>query len=167
MHQPAVTAGASDRLAPRSDSSVRARVVEQQRRPNKRVFKLTDAGRAALYAFTAEPARPLAMRDELLVKLQALEAGDIQGVISALIERQQQTTAKLELYDGLHQRLLAGRSEEEYLRDGEQIGPYLTLMRGCMFEQQNLQWLATALEILAEQPASGHAPSRHPGRGFL
>ena len=87
-----------------------ARTVEQQRRPNKRVFTITDAGRKELYAFTARPARPLAMRDEMLVKLQALEAGDLQGVMSALAKREQQTTAKLELYDGLYRRLLGQRA---------------------------------------------------------
>jgi DNA-binding PadR family transcriptional regulator len=141
---------------------VDAHVVEQQRRPNKRVFTITDAGRDELFAFTGRPARPPAIRDEMLVKLQALEAGDLRGVMSALAERQQQTAAKLELYDGLYHRLLGDRSEAEYLRDGEQIGPYLTLMRGRMFEQQNLRWLTTAQEILSELSPSPHQTS---GRG--
>src|SRR5215210_2134753 len=37
------------------DGLVEARVVEQQRRPNKRVFTLTGAGRDELRAFTREP----------------------------------------------------------------------------------------------------------------
>src|SRR3954454_2206173 len=59
-----------DRLE--ADGLVRARVVEQQRRPNKRVFTLTAAGRAELAEFTAQPARPTALRDDFAVKLQAV-----------------------------------------------------------------------------------------------
>ena len=54
-----------------ADGLVRGRVVEQLRRPNKRVFTLTAAGRAELHDFVARPARPTAIRDDLLVKLQA------------------------------------------------------------------------------------------------
>ncbi|ETB41499.1 PadR family transcriptional regulator, partial [Mycobacterium avium 11-0986] len=40
-----------DRLA--GQGLIRARVVHQQRRPNKRMFSLTAAGRAAIRRFTA------------------------------------------------------------------------------------------------------------------
>jgi len=62
-----------------ADGLVDARLVRQQRRPDKRVFTLTDAGRAELHRFTAEPAKPVAMRDDLLVKLQAVDVGDAAG----------------------------------------------------------------------------------------
>jgi DNA-binding PadR family transcriptional regulator len=142
-----------------------ARVVEQQRRPNKRVFTLTDAGRDELYAFTTQPARPMAMRDDLLVKLQALDAGDPDAVMAAFAERLEQARAKVNLYDHLHDGLLAGRSEAEYLRGGERIGPYLTLMRGRMFEQENLRWITTVLEILAQRSRHDQALTARPSGG--
>src|SRR5580704_11683628 len=89
-----------------SQGLLAARVVEQPRRPNKRLFSLTDAGREELYAFTTRPARPTAIRDELLVKLQALDAGDPDAVMAALAERLQQARAKLDLYDRIRDRLL-------------------------------------------------------------
>jgi DNA-binding PadR family transcriptional regulator len=127
---------------------VAARVVEQQRRPNKRVFRLTGAGRRELHAFTARPARPMALRDDLVVKVQALDAGDTEAVRRALAERLEQARAKLERYDRLRTHMLAGRSEDEYVRDSDRIGPYLTLMGGRMLEQQNLRWATAALEAL-------------------
>jgi DNA-binding PadR family transcriptional regulator len=130
---------------------ISARVVEQQRRPNKRVFTLADAGRHELSAFTAQPARPAAMRDDLLVKLQAVDAGDPEAVMKALAERLEQSRAKLERYDRLRDRLLAGRTEDEYLRDSDRIGPYLTLLGGRMFEQQNARWITTVMQILADR----------------
>ena len=42
-----------DRLA--ADGLIEARVVEQERRPNKRMFTLTDAGRAAVHAELRKP----------------------------------------------------------------------------------------------------------------
>src|SRR6187200_665725 len=58
------------------DGLLQGRLVEQQRRPNKRVFTLTAAGREELHSFIAQPARPTAIRDDLLVKLQAVDTGD-------------------------------------------------------------------------------------------
>ena len=128
-----------------------ARVVEQQRRPNKRVFALTDAGRDELVAFTARAARPTAIRDELLVKLQAVDAGDTDAVMAAIAQRTEQSQAKLALYDRLREQLLAGRTEQDYLRTAGRVGPYLTLMRGRAFEQENLTWSKAVLEVLARR----------------
>jgi DNA-binding PadR family transcriptional regulator len=139
------------------------RVVEQRRRPNKRVFTLTAAGREELHAFTAEPARPMAMRDDLLVKLQAVDAGDQEAVREALSVRLEQARGKLALYDRLRDDLLKGRDEEEYLREAERVGPYLTLMAGRMYEQENIRWSTTVLEILEQRSAATRAEtSRHP-----
>ena len=131
-----------------ADGLVEARVVEQQRRPNKRVVTLTEAGRAELHAFTAEPARPPAMRDDLLVKLQALDVGDADAVRKSLAERLTRSQDKLSAYDRLRDVFLAGRSEDEFLASASRIGPYLTLLGGRAYEQANIRWTTTVLEIL-------------------
>jgi DNA-binding PadR family transcriptional regulator len=136
-----------DRLE--ADGLVRARLVQQRRRPNKRVFTLTAAGRQQLREFAAEPARPTALRDDLVVKLQAIDVADHDAVANALKGRLEHARAKLDRYDRLRQRLLEGRAEDEYLRDAERIGPYLTLMGGRLYEQQNIRWCETVLRILA------------------
>jgi DNA-binding PadR family transcriptional regulator len=128
-----------------------ARVVEQERRPNKRVWQLTAAGDEELYAFTTRPARPPALRDDLLVKLQAIDAGDEEAVRASLEERLSQARAKLALYDRIRARLLDGRSEEEHLAEAERIGPYLTLMGGRMYEQQNIRWCQRVLAALGDR----------------
>lgn len=136
-----------------SDGLIAARVVRQDRRPDKRLFSLTETGRAALHAFTAEPPRPGAIRDELLVKVQAVDAGDVTSVQEALRERMSWAEAKIARYERLRARLLDGRFEEDYLADAERIGPYLTLMRGLSFERENLRWCERTLTVL-EQRAS-------------
>jgi DNA-binding PadR family transcriptional regulator len=134
---------------------VTARVVEQDRRPNKRLFSLTEAGRAALRDFTAQPAKITAIRDELLVKVQAVDAGDAESVRKAVAERLDYATAKLARYDRMRARMLAGRTEDEYFDEVERIGPYLTLMRGRAFEKENIRWAERAMSILEKRSARG------------
>jgi DNA-binding PadR family transcriptional regulator len=135
-----------DRLE--TDGLVDARVVEQQRRPNKRVFSLTEAGLAELHTFTTEPARPPAIRDELMVKMQALDTGDQHTLRATVAARLTRSTAKLARYDRMRDKLLNGRDEDTYLRDSNRIGPYLTLMAGRMYEQAYITWAERTLTIL-------------------
>ncbi|MGW3997354.1 PadR family transcriptional regulator [Amycolatopsis sp. NPDC004772] len=135
-----------DRMA--ADGLVRARVVRQERRPDKRLFSLTDAGRRALHEFTARPPRPGVIRDELLVQVQAVDVGDEGAVRQALAERMARAEAKIAGYERLRARLLDGRFEDDYLAEAERIGPYLTLMRGLSFERENLRWCEQSLKVL-------------------
>ncbi|NGO07532.1 PadR family transcriptional regulator [Streptomyces sp. HC44] len=138
-----------------AEGLVTARVVEQKRRPNKRLFSLTEAGRTAVHAYTAEPlGKPAVIRDELLVKVQCLDAGDMEAVRAAIAERMEWATAKLARYERLRQRLLDGRSEEAYFAEAERIGPYLTLLRGMAFERENLQWGDMAVRRLEQRTAA-------------
>ncbi|WP_330256468.1 PadR family transcriptional regulator [Nocardia sp. NBC_00565] len=125
-----------------------ARLVEQERRPNKRLYSLTAAGRDALRAFTVEPSKPTAIRDELLVKVSALDSGDAAAVRAAIAERAEWATAKLARYERLRARLLDGRTEDDFLADAGRVGPYLTLLRGISFEQENLRWAELALKVI-------------------
>ncbi|GAA4080484.1 PadR family transcriptional regulator [Nonomuraea soli] len=130
---------------------VQARVVEQERRPNKRVFSLTDAGSAALHDFTATPAKPTAIRDELMVKVQAVDSGDAEAVVEAVSAQLAFSRGKLARYERLRERLLVGRGEEEYLASGGRVGPYLTLMRGLSFERENIAWAERTVGILRQR----------------
>ena len=136
-----------------SQGLVRARVVQQERRPNKRVYSLTEAGHEALRDFTARPAKPTAIRDELLVKVQAVDGGDVAAVRAGVTERLEWARAKLARYDRLRARLLAGRTEEEYFAEADRVGPYLTLMRGRAFEKENIRWAEWALNVLERRAA--------------
>jgi hypothetical protein len=103
------------------------------------------------------------MRDDLLVKLQAVDAGDQEAVREAMSTRLEQSRGKLALYDHLRDDLLEGRDEDEYLRDAERVGPYLTLMAGRIYEQQNIRWSRAVLEILEQRSGATRAvTSRRP-----
>ncbi|EPD66661.1 PadR family transcriptional regulator [Streptomyces sp. HGB0020] len=136
---------------------VSARVVQQERRPNKRLFSLTDAGLRVLRDYVGRaPAKPPAIRDELMVKVQCVDIGDTEEfevVRAAVAERQERSTAKLARYHRMQGRMLDGRSEEEYLATAERIGPYLTLQGGIAFERGNLQWCEAVLTWLEQRAA--------------
>ncbi|GAA4625152.1 PadR family transcriptional regulator [Actinoallomurus vinaceus] len=138
-----------DKMA--TDGLIQGRVVHQERRPDKRLFSLTEAGRRALHEFTAAPPRPGAIRDELMVQVQAVDAGDAEAVKNALHERMSWAEAKVARFERLRARLLDGRTEEEHLAQAERIGPYLTLLRGLAFERENVRWTRQALAILDQR----------------
>jgi hypothetical protein len=61
--------------------------VAQDSRPNKRVYRLTDDGRAALEAWVAQPTPGTRLRDEFFMKLVLAGRAALAGP-RALIERQ-------------------------------------------------------------------------------
>ena len=146
-----------DRMA--AEGLISARLVEQDRRPNKYLYSLTAAGRRQLREFTRATAKPSVIRDELLVQVQAIDAGDGPAVRRAIGDRLQAATEKLARYRRLQTKLLDGSTEADYLAGAERVGPYLTLLRGIEFEQENIRWAQRALSVIA-----GRSPSA--GRGL-
>ena len=138
---------------------IQARVVHQERRPNKRMFSLTDAGRDAIRQFTARAPKPSVIRDELAVKVLAADAGDARAVRDFMVERLQWAEAKLQRYERMRARMLDGRSEEEYLAQTERVGPYLTLLRGISFEEENIRWAERAQTIIERRLLARDLPS--------
>ncbi|NBE50477.1 PadR family transcriptional regulator [Streptomyces boluensis] len=136
------------------DGLVQARLVAQERRPNKRMFTLSPTGRQDLAEFTARQPKPTAARDELMVKVQALDAGDPTAVRAHIEERIQWAHGKLARYERVRAHLLGDLDEDTFLREGERVGPYLTLLRGISFEEENLRWGERALRILDGRTAT-------------
>jgi DNA-binding PadR family transcriptional regulator len=135
-----------DRLA--TDGLIEARLVQQERRPNKRMFSLTEAGREAIRTFTATPPKPSTFRNELLIKVNAVDGGDAAAVRTLVAEQLDWSTTKLARYERMRHRLLGDRSEAEYLAENPRVGPYLTLLRGISFEEENIRWGQRTLEVL-------------------
>jgi len=138
-----------------SEGLVAAQVVQQERRPNKRLFSLTEAGLEAVRAYTAETSsKPMALRDELLVKVQCVDIGDLDAVRAGVTERVERAAAKLARFERMQERMLAGRSEDEFLATADRVGPYLTLLGGLTLERANLQWGETVLKRLDQRAAA-------------
>jgi DNA-binding PadR family transcriptional regulator len=144
------------------DGWVEAETVIQQHRPNKRVFSLTPAGREQLDAWIGSPSNLAAVKDDLMVKIQASTNALAPSLIEQLRERILAAKHKLALYNDLREKLLAGRNEDEYLQSARRIGPYLTLLRGIGFEKDNLKWYEKTIAALSARSSSskGKKPKR-------
>lgn len=137
-----------------ADGLVEARQVVQQRRPNKRLFTITPAGRDALGEFIEVPSKPSFIRDDLLVKVRAAEAGDLATLAGELDERATQAHTKSELIDGLLSLLRGKQSEAYFLAHSPRVGPYLTGLRGRTFERENAVWCTQAAGVLRARAAA-------------
>ncbi|WP_410662461.1 PadR family transcriptional regulator [Amycolatopsis sp. lyj-84] len=140
---------------------VTARVVEQRRRPNKRLFSLTDDGAAELADFTTRAPKPTAIRDELLVQIQAVEAGDDEAIRRAVADRMATAETKLKRFERLRDRFLGESTEAEFLVASPRVGPYLTLARGIAFEQENIRWCEEVLTVLDRRATVRSGGDRH------
>ena len=138
-----------DRLE--ADGLATAQRVRQRKRPDKRVFTLTFAGREAIDEYIRAETPPPAVRDELLVKVAGLDEGNRADVAAAVRARLAHHERKLEAYRGLEEAFLAGADPAEFLAAGPGrpgLGPYLTLRRGIAFEEGSLAWARGVLDLL-------------------
>ncbi|MCB0829967.1 MAG: PadR family transcriptional regulator [Solirubrobacterales bacterium] len=138
-----------DRLE--AEGLVRARTVRQQKRPDKRVFRITADGRRELGRFIGADTKPTVIRDDLLVKVASVSESNAEAVAKAVKERLAGCGEKLAMYETLREALLAGSSEEEFLAGGPgrpDFGPYLALKRGISFERGNIRWAREVLRSL-------------------
>ncbi|MGU3502489.1 PadR family transcriptional regulator [Mycobacterium sp. C31M] len=123
--------------------------VVQDRRPNKRVFTITESGREALRDFIEIASKPTYIRDDLLVKVHAAEAGDLAALIADLTERASHAEAKAEHFERLLAIILGDQTEAAFLVDSPRVGPYLTGLRGISFERDNAAWCRRVADVLA------------------
>ncbi|WP_331446539.1 PadR family transcriptional regulator [Streptomyces xanthochromogenes] len=133
------------------DGLVAGRQVVQETRPNKRLFHVTDAGRAELESFAAAASKPSFIRDDLLVKVQAADRIGTGPVIGQLEERACAADAKIELLGALLRQLRGEADEEDFLLRGERIGPYLTCLRGLAFEREHRDWCRRIAAVLRKR----------------
>ncbi|MFE9634082.1 PadR family transcriptional regulator [Streptomyces sp. NPDC006463] len=133
---------------------VAGRQVVQETRPNKRLFQVTAAGRAALEEFAAAASKPSVIRDDLLVKVQTADRIGTAPVIGQLEERASAAEAKIELLGKLLRQMRGDMDEAEFLLRGERIGGYLTCLRGVAFEQGHREWCLRTAAVLRERQAT-------------
>ena len=131
----------------RERGHVQAREVVQSGKPNKLVYTLTAEGKAALRHWAARPSSPASIKDDMLVRLCALEAIDIEPMRADLMARLEHHRDRLARYE----RVLMKR-----FPDGAQslddTGKLLALHLGLRHEQAVVEWCEEALQTL--QPAA-------------
>ena len=126
---------------------ISGRHVVQHDRPDKRVYTVSAAGLAELDRFAAAAPKSV-IRDDLMVKLQAVDHIGVAPVVAQLRERAAEAAAKVDLFDRMLRRMRGDSDEKAFLRSGERIGPYLTCQRGRQFEQDHHDWCLRTAALL-------------------
>ena len=128
----------------RDRGHVQAREVVQTGKPNKLVYTLTDDGKAALRHWGARPSVPASIKDDLLVRLYALDHIDIEPLRTDLMARLEHHRDRHDRYE----RLLAKRFPQGTAATAD-LGKLLSLRLGLRHEQMVAEWCEEAIDALS------------------
>jgi DNA-binding PadR family transcriptional regulator len=138
----------------RDRGHIQGREVVQSGKPNKLVYTLTPEGRAALRHWGARPSSPASIKDDLLVRLYALDSIDIEPLRADLMARLEYHRDRFARYE----RILNKRFPDGTAPPGD-VGKLLGLRMGVRYERAVAEWCEEALDTL---PASAKAASVTP-----
>ncbi|MEM7716753.1 MAG: PadR family transcriptional regulator [Cyanobacteria bacterium P01_A01_bin.68] len=128
------------------DGAIVSELIPQENRPNKKLYRVTEVGIEKLKTWLLEPAEPMAIREELLVKVIAAKLVP-KSVILQEIERHRQIhSQQLSCYKEIEQQKFPNISQLSY----EQKCIYLTLRCGIRYESNCIAWCEEAIALLSE-----------------
>jgi DNA-binding PadR family transcriptional regulator len=133
---------------------VTATVVEQDGRPDKKVYDVTPVGRDELTRWISEPADSDSGRSELAVKLRGASFGRTGDVVKEVERHRALHETRLDFY-------LANEKHEfpdpTRLR-GRRLHQYLVLRGGIRIEQNMIDWYDEVLTAL--RPSRNKRPTK-------
>lgn len=136
-----------------ADGLLSCQHVAQESRPDRKVYSLTSSGLTALSAWLGTPGKPIALKDELLIKLYAGTHTQPEVLL-----------AELDRHRGLHARKLAEyeQIEQQYFSHSERTPSekliWLTLQAGLSYERGWLGWSELAHKTLTELAKTNKNP---------
>lgn len=138
----------------RDRGHIAGREVVQSGKPNKLVYSLTPEGRAALRHWAARPSVPASIKDDLLVRLYALDSVDIDPLRTDLMARLEHHRDRLARYDRLlHKRFPDGTTPPA------DLGKWLILRIGMSHERAVAEWCEEAIEALSALSSGASWPN--------
>jgi DNA-binding PadR family transcriptional regulator len=118
--------------------------VVQTGKPNKLIYTLTSEGRAALRHWGARPSVPPSIKDDLLVRLYALDSVDIEPLRADLMARLEHHRDRCARYE----RILGKRFPDGTASRAD-VGKLLALRLGVRHERIVVEWCEEALDMLS------------------
>jgi DNA-binding PadR family transcriptional regulator len=128
----------------RDRGHVQGREVVQSGKPNKLVYTLTSEGKVALRQWAARPSSTSSIKDDLLVRLYALDSVDIDPLRADLMARLEYHRDRLSRFEHILKSRF--RHGAESLRD---TGRLLGLRMGLRYERAVAEWCEEALHTLS------------------
>ncbi len=129
---------------------VLGRLVEQVGRPDKTLYRITQAGADELREWVTTPSPMTFGKDEFLVKVWSYGEVEPGEAASALAEQRAKHEERLAGYLGLRE---AFKGLDATQVDARFLGAYLTLDAGIAMEESFVAWCLRAEEILARRAA--------------
>jgi DNA-binding PadR family transcriptional regulator len=128
----------------RDRGHIQGREVVQSGKPNKMVYTLTSEGKAALRHWAARPSSPASIKDDLLVRLYALDSIDIEPLRDDLMARLEYHRDRLARFE----RILNKRFPEGTASPAD-TGKLLGLRIGLRYERNVAEWCEEAIAALS------------------
>ena len=130
---------------------VRYHIVEQQAvRPNKKVYELTEEGRAALRQWVESPTPLVFSYDEFFLKAYSLWLADPERIVERFREQAQLHQERLELYEQVPQSKQFAESAESEKADLFELNTML-LQYVIGYEHNYLAWCQSMLQYLEQR----------------
>jgi len=135
------------------DGLVEYRHVAQEGRPDKKLYRITDAGYRELRTWMDEPAPKPRLRDALMIKIAGGHLADPGTLLAELREQMddhRETLATFRNMEAAYKNL----SEQE---QQNRLFEWLALRRGLLTEESWMNWAREVEEVLVKQAGSGEA----------
>lgn len=126
-----------------AEALVRHERIAQSSRPDRKVFHLTEAGRAALDAWLATPTPSIPRREPLLVQLFFTGRIAPEALRELLRAELASTEAELAGFRGI---VAAIEAEQASLDEATQVGPLITITNGVRAALAQREWLRGLLQ---------------------
>ncbi|HKN53925.1 MAG TPA: PadR family transcriptional regulator [Amycolatopsis sp.] len=122
---------------------VRVDVVEQAGRPDKKVYTVSEPGRAELARWLAEP-DPSSSPQEIAVKLRGASFGDPAKVTEEIIRHRNAHAERLDVYRQIEKRDFSSPATLQ----GRSLHQYLVLRGGIRVEEGQVEWFDEVIAAL-------------------
>ena len=143
---------------------VNSRDVIQRRRPNKRLYSITNAGRLRLLKWLLGPAEPFKLKHAQLLRTRFLGHLGPEAACAKLREERELWSGVLATYRGFEGKF----ARERGYRNSNTMFSYFTLRYGIIFAQQTIAFCDWALEEIMRNAelfrAAGKDPSSEVSR---
>jgi PadR family transcriptional regulator AphA len=124
-------------------------VIVQEDRPQKKLYTITEVGRAMLKAWVTQPPPPPLERNELLLKAYTIWLADQAQAVGLFRAQEQLHAERLALYEQIQASI---ESKGRPLHDEPRFGDYATVRMGVAYEREYVTWCRWMIEQLQRDP---------------
>ncbi len=121
-------------------------VIEQSNRPDKKLFRVTDAGWTVLRHWVTTPVAPAPPHNELVLRAYAIWLADPHAAIELFRQQQASHAARLAEYEQMLASLLQREEDAALEVNRPAFGNYATLHAGIEYERAVVTWCEWMVE---------------------